>query len=33
MQLIEADPRMWLEAPPYPELIPGYGFPTPWNRN
>lgn len=33
MQLIESDPRMWPEPPPYPELIPGYGFPTPWNRN
>jgi tricorn protease len=30
MGLIETDPRMWPEPPPYPELIPGYGFPTPW---
>ena len=32
MGLIERDPRAWPEPPPYPELIPGYGFPTPWNR-
>ncbi|MBO6576794.1 MAG: PD40 domain-containing protein [Rhodothermales bacterium] len=30
--LIDQDPRLWPEAPPYPELIPGYGFPTPWRR-
>lgn len=33
MGLIERDPREWPEPPPYPELIPGYGFPTPWKRN
>ncbi len=32
MSLIERDPRTWPEPPAYPELIPGYGFPTPWNR-
>ncbi|MEQ9105644.1 MAG: S41 family peptidase [Rhodothermales bacterium] len=32
MRLIEEDPRPWPEPPPYPELIPGSGFPTPWHN-
>ncbi len=31
-QLIAADPRTKPEPPPYPTLIPGYGFPTPWKN-
>ena len=29
--LIEEDPRVIPEAPPYPVLVPGSGFPTPWH--
>ncbi|MFT4606030.1 MAG: tricorn protease, partial [Rhodothermales bacterium] len=32
LELIDQDPRPWPEAPPYPRLIPGEGFPTPWKR-
>ena len=31
-ELIAEDPRLKPEPPPYPVLIPGYGFPTPWRR-
>ena len=31
-ELIASDPRLKPAAPPYPELIPGAGFPTPWKR-
>ncbi|PIQ63954.1 MAG: protease [Bacteroidetes bacterium CG12_big_fil_rev_8_21_14_0_65_60_17] len=29
MDLIEEDPRHWPDPPPWPELVPGSGFPTP----
>ncbi|NQV73830.1 PD40 domain-containing protein [bacterium] len=32
-QLIAEDPRLVPEPPPYPVLIPGSGFPTPWRSN
>jgi len=32
-KLISEDPRLVPEPPPYPVLIPGYGFPTPWRSN
>lgn len=31
-ELIANDPRLKPEPPPYPELIPGAGFPTPWRN-
>lgn len=30
--LIAKDPRTKPEPPPYPVLVPGYGFPTPWKN-
>lgn len=30
--LIANDPRLAPEPPPYPVLIPGSGFPTPWHK-
>lgn len=31
--LIEEDPRLIPEPPPYPVLVPGSGFPTPWHED
>ncbi len=31
-KMIAQDPRVWPEPPPYPVLIPGSGFPTPWHK-
>jgi tricorn protease len=31
-RLIEQDPRPMPEPPEFPELVPGYGFPTPFKR-
>ena len=31
--LIKEDPRVIPDPPPYPTLVPGSGFPTPWHHN